>query len=61
MTQEEFKQIAWGAGMVVEYKGDRYPVDSVIFGEALIGLGDSVIGGDEPIWVRCENVRLVYE
>ena len=68
MTIEEFNGTRFYAGMIVEYKGIDYPVMSVDFEEALIGIVTNEIEHDNDMdvdydvrWVRCENCNLLEE
>lgn len=57
MTQEEFKSVAWEAGMRVTYKEREYGVVSVHFEEMLIAF--DFYGDGDLSWVRCESVSIV--
>ncbi len=63
MTQQEFDNIAFGAGMQVVYRGHVYAVVTVNFKERLLGLYDGLNAKDyedsDVDWVRCESVELV--
>ncbi len=61
MTIDKFNETSFGAGMQVKYKGKIYPIKSVDFIEALIGIEEKIIGSEEGDidWKRCENCELV--
>jgi hypothetical protein len=63
MTIDEFNKMRFGAGMKIFYKGKEYDIRSVDFEEALIGIDEKILGGDEGdiSWKRCENCQLVSE
>lgn len=60
MTREEFDATKWGYGMKCKVLEDDslYPIASVNFGEALIGV--CYCDDDNDLaWYRCESVELV--
>ena len=59
MTIADFDVITWTCGMKAEYQGKVYEIGASDFVERLVGLADAVIGSDDILWVRCENVKLV--
>jgi hypothetical protein len=65
MTQEEFDNTGYHAGMKVEYQQMRYLIAQVNFEERLFGLveeGDLYAyerGLAQADWVRCENCTLL--
>lgn len=63
MTREEFNKTRFSANMNVSYRGGKYGVVSVNFYEALLGIIDGEVTGDESAddltWVRCESVELL--
>lgn len=62
MTQEQFDNTKFGAGMTVKYRGGLYGVVSVNFYEKLLGIIDVSATGedadDDLTWVRCESVEV---
>lgn len=58
MTINEFNSASFGNGDRAIYDGTEYPIASVDFKEALVGLIMEISGGDpdEITWVRCENI-----
>lgn len=58
MTQQEFDKTSWSADMMCTYHGESYDIDSVDFGEKLVGL-QICDGSDDLSWVRCENISQV--
>lgn len=57
MTQQEFDDLRFCAGMIAEYGGNWYEVVSCSFPERLFGLGDdTTTETTDLLWVRCENV-----
>jgi hypothetical protein len=63
MTIEEFNNTGFACGMQVKYHGDGkvYPICSVDFEEALIGIQEvETDDEDAPLdWKRCENCTIV--
>lgn len=60
MTQQEFDDLRFCAGMIAEYGGNWYKVISCSFPERLFGLGnDTTKETTDLLWVRCENVMQV--
>lgn len=62
MTQQEFDNFGFRAGMLCTYKGGKYHIASCCFEERLFGLiEDGFFPIDEYnlIWVRCESVELL--
>lgn len=59
MTIDEFNNTKWSGGMFAMYRGQKFPIASCIFDEALVGLDGVTLGSDEPTWVRCESIELV--
>ena len=58
MTFEEFDSTKWRAGMIVIYKGKKYPIAWVDFDERLLGLEYLTLEDEYPVAVRCEGVTL---
>jgi hypothetical protein len=58
MTQEEFRNHGFGAGDRFKIDGEMFPVASVNFGEALIGI-DRYEDPDDLSWHRCESGELI--
>jgi hypothetical protein len=63
MTIEEFNNTRFRSGMKAKYRGGEYPIMTVDFLEALIGLDLHLMGAEEAevSWVRCENIELIKE
>ena len=58
MTIADFDKMTFGNGDTAIYKGQKYQVASVDFGEKLIGLlGQHESVDDGLTWVRCENIQ----
>lgn len=59
MTEQEFDNTEWSAGMEFRYKGkgEKLPVCAVDFEERLIAYPCD--NAQEMSWVRCENAVLV--
>ncbi len=58
MTINEFNSASFGNGDRAIYDGETYPIVSIDFKEALVGLLMEIQGGDpeDVTWVRCENI-----
>ncbi|WP_289281518.1 MULTISPECIES: hypothetical protein [unclassified Methylophaga] len=54
MTQDEFVEVEWTAGMLATYQEHEYSIVSVHFRERLIAF--DFYGDGDLTWVRCENV-----
>jgi hypothetical protein len=61
MTIQEFNSTRFGAGDLVIYKNQTWPIIEVDFEEALFGIpnerGITVEVADQMTWVRCENCQ----
>lgn len=61
MTIQEFNETRFGAGDLVNYKNEIWPIIEVDFEEALFGIpnerGIKVECADQITWVRCENCQ----
>jgi len=61
MTQQEFDNFGFRAGMVCTYKGEKYSIVACCFNGRLFGLiedGSYPIDEYSLIWVRCESVEV---
>ncbi len=59
MTREEFDRTIFSSGMKCKHKdGGTYPVVSLDFEEALLGI-DRYDDPNDLSWVRCESVEIV--
>jgi len=58
MTQDEFDNTIFNAGMTCIYKSKTRDIVSVEFDEQLIGLRIDH-DDEEQQWVRCENIKLI--
>lgn len=58
MTIDQFNNASFGAGDRAIYDFAEYPILSIDFKEALVGLLMEISGGDpdEITWVRCESI-----
>jgi hypothetical protein len=62
MTQQEFDNYGFRAGMFCTYQAEKYHIVSCCFTERLFGLmedGRFPIDESNLIWVRCESVELL--
>lgn len=61
MTQDEFSNQRWSAGMTCKYNGEWRKIIAVDFVEKLIGLNPLAVNArpDEVTYVRCENVTAI--
>lgn len=59
MTQEEFDNQQFSAGMMVTYDSEIVRILAIDFKEQLLGLESDAAGDADGIkWVRCENCEL---
>jgi len=58
MSIDEFNRTKWGCGMFAMYNGEKYPIVSCDFNEAIVALSGVTLGSNEPVWVRCENITV---
>jgi hypothetical protein len=59
MTQDEFDQTQWHAGMKAKYQDKVCPIVATDFTERLVQIDLYQDGEDFYPWARCENITLV--